>query len=156
MLVVAVAAEADVGQLAAFYLAAGAAVDFAVLRTGHRDLMQVDDCVAIAADEVDVGVGVGVEPLHTFDRGHTHDLALVFKVGQIPVHRCQGDVRMLRLEHLVNHFRGRMLRGALQALQDGIALAEGFACCFHSHQPFVFANDSYLRVEYSTAIWICQ
>lgn len=156
MLVVAVAAEADISQLAALYLAAGAAVNFAVLGTGHWDLVQVDHCIAVAADEVNVGIGVGIEPFHTLDRSHAHDLALVFEVGQVPVHRCQGDVRMLRLEHLVNHLcRGVQVR-ALQAGEDSVTFPECFAGSFHSHQPFVFVNDSYLRDEYTMLYPVCQ
>ena len=44
-----------------------AAVNFSVLRTGHWDLVQVDHCIAVAADEVNVGIGVGIEPFHTVD-----------------------------------------------------------------------------------------
>ena len=79
-------AGAGEGQCAAFDAAAAAFFRFVA---GHRDLMQVDNRIALGADEVDMGIGVGVEALHTPNRCHTYDFPFCFEFGQIPVYRCQ-------------------------------------------------------------------
>ena len=81
--------QTDVGQLAVIHPASGNFCDLAVQRPGHRDLMQVDDGIAIAADEVDVGFCIGIEPFGAVNGGHADDQSLIFEVGQVAVHRCQ-------------------------------------------------------------------
>ena len=68
-------------------------------------MMQVDDCIAAGTDKVDMGGDIGVETLNAPDRGHTADLPLRLEFGQVPVHRSQGDIGVLLLQHTVNHFR---------------------------------------------------
>ena len=116
-----VAAQTGEGQSAAFDVAA--ATFFPVV-PGHGDLVQVDDRIAIAADEVDMGFGVGVEAFHTFHRGHTHDGAFGLEFRQIPVNRRQRDVGMFLMQHFVHHIRGGMGVGVLQAGKDRVALFE--------------------------------
>ena len=80
-----VAAQTGEGQLAAFDMAAGAGS--AELR-GNRDLMHVHDCIAAGADEMHMGLGVGIETLRAVYRGNAGDLPLLFEKRQIPVDCC--------------------------------------------------------------------
>jgi hypothetical protein len=52
-----------------------------------------------------MGLGVAVEALHTADGGYTLDQALLLEQSQIAVHRSEGNIRVLLLEHFVDHFR---------------------------------------------------
>ena len=101
-LILTAAADTGEGQGAAFDVAA--ATFFPVV-PGHGDLMQVDDRIAAGADEVDMGVGVGIEPFHTLHRGHTHDLAFGLKLGQVSA-QPKSDLLLLETGHNYecNHF----------------------------------------------------
>ena len=80
-----VAAQTGEGQLAAFHAAAGAT--FAQLG-GNGNLMHVHHRVAAAADEVDMGLRIGIEPLRAVYGGHAGDAALLFEKGQVAINRC--------------------------------------------------------------------
>ena len=67
--------------------------------------MQVQDRVAVGTDEVYMGIGIGIEPFNAPDSCNALDHALGFEPGQIPVDRCQRDIRMFFLKHLMNHLR---------------------------------------------------
>ena len=61
--------------------------------------------MAVGADEVNMGFGVGVEPFHTVDRSHADDQALLLEECQIPVDRTQRDVRVFVLQLGMYPFR---------------------------------------------------
>lgn len=160
LLALTAAAKTCKGQLAALDLAAGAFFSVAAQGVRHFDLRQINDGVTIAADEMDMGLCVGVKPLDAPDGGNALDDALGLEPGQIPVHRSQGNVRMLLVQHFVDHFRGRMGIRTLQAGQNGVALFELLGLNFHWHLRslggVLFAIDSYLRDEYIMASCVCQ
>ena len=80
-----VSAKSGEGQLAAFNTAAGALIS---QLCGNRNLMHVHHRVTVAADEVDMGVRVGIEPFDAVDGCDAGDLTLFFEKGQIAVDRC--------------------------------------------------------------------
>ena len=84
-LILTVAAKTGEGQLAAFNTAAGAG--FSKLR-GNGNLVHIHDRVAAAADEVDMGTGVGIESFRTVYGCDAGDLTLFFEKCQISVDRC--------------------------------------------------------------------
>ena len=100
------------------------------------DLMKIRDSVAFFANEVDVGIGVAIEPFHTFDGADAGDQALLLEQSQIPVNGSQGDVRVFCLKHFVDHIRRRVGSGRSQTFQDGIAFSEVLLCNAHGHLPF--------------------
>ena len=132
----AAAAKTADGHLAAMHLIAGAIGDFPVQGVGDVDLMQIRDSVAFFANEVDVGVGVAIEPLNTFDGANAGDQTLLLEQGQIPVNGSQGDVRVFRLKHFVDHVRRRVGISRTQTFQDGIAFSEVLFRFAHGHLPF--------------------
>ena len=133
-----IAAQAGESQLAGFDMAAGAAVT--KLR-GNRDLMHIHDCIAAVADEVDVGLGVGIKALNTVHGGHTGDAALLLEESQIAIDSCLRDVGMGFLQHLMHHLGRGVGVCVHQAGQDRIAFSEVLGVGFHRHRPFL-----YLRV----------
>ena len=139
-LVLAVAAQAGEGDLAGIHLAAGGFFHFRIQGFGNMDLVQIQDSVAAFADEVNMVLGVGIEPLDAFDGGDAGYQTLLLEIIQVPVNRGQGDVRMGLLEHLVDHFCRRMAVGILQTFPNGVALSELLGGLFHGHLTF------YLRV----------
>ena len=130
------AAKTADGHLAAVHLIAGAIGDFLIQGVGDVDLVQIRDSVAAFANEVDVGVGVAIEPFHTFDGADAGDQALLLEQRQIPVNGSQGDVRVFCLKHFVDHVRRRVGCGRSQTFQDGIAFFEVLFCNAHGHLPF--------------------
>ena len=98
-------AYAGEAELTFAHLAAGGGFHGAAQLLGHRDLGKIDNGVAAIADEVDMGLGVAVEALDTAHCAQALDDALVFEQGQIPVHRGQGDIRVLGQQHFMQHFR---------------------------------------------------
>ena len=104
----AVAAQAGHGQVAAFYLTAGEILSLEAEACGYFNLRQVQYGIAAGAEEVDVGCGVGIKPFGAVYGSDADDQALLFEECQIPVDRCLRDVRVGFLQHLVNHFGGRM------------------------------------------------
>ena len=84
-LVLTVAAKTGEGQLTAFNAAAGAG--FSKLR-GNGNLVHIHDCIAVATDEVDMGIRVGIEAFYAVYGGNAGDLSLLFEKSQIPVDCC--------------------------------------------------------------------
>ena len=80
-----VAAKTGEGQLAAFNAAAGAG--FSKLR-GDGNLVHIHHGIAAAADEVNVGVCIGIETFHSVYGSNAGDLSLLFEKSQIPVDCC--------------------------------------------------------------------
>jgi len=130
------AAKTGDGQLAAVHLITGAISNLVTEGFGDVNLMQIRDSVAFLADEVDMGVGVCVKPFHAFDCADAGDLTLLLEQGQIPVNRSQGDVRVFRLKHFVDHVRRRVGIGGTQTFQYGVAFPEVLGGCCHGHLPF--------------------
>ena len=131
----ALAAQPGEGELAAIYPAAAGLPDF-LPQAGNGDLVQVQHRIAAGADEMDMGIGVGIESLNAPDGGDALDQTLLLEPGQIPVDRCQRNVGMLNLEHFVDHFRGGVGIRALQAGEDRVALFELLCLNFHRHLLF--------------------
>ena len=71
------------------------------LRSIH--LMQVHHGTAVVTDEMHMGGGVGIEPLNPVYSAKALNNALLFEPGKISVDRCQGDVRVVCLEHFMHH-----------------------------------------------------
>jgi hypothetical protein len=72
---------------------------------GYIDLRKIHHRGTACADKVDMGFGVSVEAFHAIDSGYALDQSLLLKQRQIAVDRCQGNIRVLFLEHFVDHFR---------------------------------------------------
>ena len=144
LLFLTVSAQTAEGQLAAIHMAAGTLLHLCVQNVGYFNLMQVDDRVTPAADKVYMGICIGIEPFHTTNRGYAGGHSLILKVGQVSVDRSQGDVRMLRLKHLVNHFSGRVGVGITQAGVNGVALSESLSCRLHRHLSFSCICECFL------------
>ena len=100
-----IAAQAREGQLAAGHPAAGESFDLLRQGVGNLDLVQIQNRVAAVTDEMDVGGGIGVVALRTVYIADADDVSLLPEERQIPVNRRHGDIRMLLLEHGVNHIR---------------------------------------------------
>ena len=132
-------AQTGEGELAAGDGPSDACGCVAAQGLGYLQLRQVQDRVTAGADEVDMWLGVGIEPLDPSYSSHTLDQPLLFEQGQVAVHRCQGNVRVVLLQHGVDHICRRVGLGAPQALQDRAALTEVFGCRFHR-------ATSYLRM----------
>ena len=132
----AAAAKTADGHLAAVHLIAGAIGDFLIQGVGDVDLVQIRDSVAAFANEVDVGVGVAIEPLHTFDGADAGDQTLLLEQRQIPVNGSQGDVRVFGLKHFVDHVRRGMSCGRAKTFQNGISFSELLCGRCHGHLPF--------------------
>ena len=160
----AVAAKTGKGQLATLNLATGALFSIAAQFGGNGDLMQIQHCIAIVADEVYMRFGVGIEPLGAIDVAHADDLALLFEKGQISIDRCLGDIRVGFLQHLVYHLGGGVGVGVHQTVQNCVALSELFVAGFHRHllwfflrviliykwiitYPFRFVNKNYSHLQ---------
>lgn len=120
-------------ELTFAHFAAGGGFDCAAQLLGHGQLRQVNDGVAAVTDKVDMGMGVAVEALDTANCAQALDHALGFEQGQIPVHRGKGDIRVLGLEHFVQHLSRGMQVGASQAGENGVPLAELLTTGFHRH-----------------------
>ena len=99
------ATQAGKTQLAAAYQAVGAGFYAAAQALGDFDLRQIQYRITAGTDEVYVGLDVSVEPLRSLYGAHALDNALVLEPGQIAVNCCKGDIRMLCLEHFMDHLR---------------------------------------------------
>ena len=64
------AAKTTDGYLAAVHLIAGAIGDFLMQGVGDMDLMEIRNCVAVFANEVNMIDGVSVESFHTVDSAY--------------------------------------------------------------------------------------
>ena len=101
------AALADAGEakLTFRHPAAGGGLYGALQLLGHGDLGKICDRAAAGADEMHMGFCVGIEALDPTYGAKALDNALILKESQVPVNRGQGNVWVLRLEHLMQHFR---------------------------------------------------
>ena len=66
----------------------------------------VDDPAALHTVQVRVGVRAGVEPLLPAEHADAHRVALFGEEAQVPVHRAEAQVGIVRLELLVELLRG--------------------------------------------------
>ena len=91
-------AAAGEGQLAVFHGAAGLAACLGAEGLRHLHLGQVDDRITVVANEVHMGIGVGIEPFDTVDCTEADDLALLFKPSQVSVDCAKAQIRDLGFE----------------------------------------------------------
>ena len=91
---------------------------------GYRDAGQVDHRAAACADEVHMGVGVSVEPFHTFHGAKGLDQALVLEKGEVAIHRAERQIRNFRFQLSIHPIGGGMHLGFTQTGQDGVTLAK--------------------------------
>jgi hypothetical protein len=71
---------------------------------GGIQLLYIDHCGAVVADEVGVGLGVPLESLIPCYDTHGTDEAFFFKHGQVPIHGAKGQIRDPGLELGVDPF----------------------------------------------------
>jgi hypothetical protein len=98
-------ADAGEAELTFRHPAAGGGLYGALQLLGHGDLGKICDRAAAGADEMHMGFCVGIEALDPTYGAKALDNALILKESQVPVNRGQGNVWVLRLEHLMQHFR---------------------------------------------------
>ena len=127
----------------------------AVIRLVHLGHIQYR--AASAANEMHMGLDVAIEALHAAHRCHAGDDSLALEERQIPVDRCQGDIRVLLPEHLVELLGAGVARCPPKAGQDGIPFAKLFGR-FQAMSSFclLFASDYHLRHYSSTVRPVCQ
>ena len=87
-LIFAFAAKTGKGQLTGIDVAAGMLLNVGAQFGGDRKLLHIQNRIAAGADEVNVGLGVGIESLRAVYSADAHDQALLFEQSQIPVDRC--------------------------------------------------------------------
>ena len=78
-------AAAGEGQLAGFHAAAGLAASLGAEGLWHLHLGKIDHRVAVAANEVNMRLGVGVKPFDSIDCAQADDLALLLEPGKVAV-----------------------------------------------------------------------
>ena len=83
-----------------------------------------------------MGFGVAIESFDSLHGTDTGNQTLLFEQRQVPVNRSQGDVRVFRLKHFVDHVRRRVGIGGTQTFQDRVAFPELLGGCCHGHLPF--------------------
>ncbi len=71
---------------------------------GYFDGGDVLDTATSLTDEMNVGVGVTVEPFQAVDRAQRDDGALLTEQGQVAVDRCQAQIGDLGFQLLVDPF----------------------------------------------------
>ena len=109
-------ADAGEAELTFRHPAAGGGFYGALQLLGYGDLRQIRHRAAAGADEMHMGHCVGIEALDPAYGAKALDDALTFEQGQVSVDRGQGNVRVLLLEHLMEHFRGGVGVGVTQTL----------------------------------------
>ena len=111
-IVTAPAAYAGEGQVAGADLTACFGSRLAAQGLRCLDLGQVRHTVTPGTDEMNVGFGITVEPLHAVHSPQTDDQPLLFKQSQVSIHRSQGNIRIFRLKLGVNPVSRRVdIRG---------------------------------------------
>ena len=96
MVLAAGAAGSGEGQLAGLNLTAGFLRCVSAKLLGNFHPRQIHDRPAGLTDKVDMGRGIGIEPLDPIDCAETGDQPLLLKEGEVAVDRAQGDIRELR------------------------------------------------------------
>ena len=91
---------------------------------GNLHLHQICDCAAVRADEMHMGLGVGIKSLHTLDSGNHTCQALLTEQVQIPVYRTHGQIRDLLFQLRIDRFGTGVRLGSLQVMQDRIPLTK--------------------------------
>ena len=102
---------------------------------GGAELVKVNDRVTAVADEVNMGIRVGIEPFNALYRRDTDSQPLLLKQLQVPVHGAYGQIRDLRLQISVDGFSRGMCVSLPQVGKDGVALFEVFRSGFHVSPP---------------------
>ena len=119
-------AGAGEAQAAGFRAAAGTAIHIGSETFGNDHARQIVHLVTGVTDEVDMGFGVGIEPLHTVYGADADDQPLLLEEGQIPVNRTQRDVRVFSFQLGVNPFGGGVCGCGAKAIENRFALFEVF------------------------------
>ena len=99
-------------------------------RAGQR---HVDDAAALRAVQVGVGLCAGVEPLLPAEHTDAHHVALFGKQAQVPVHRAEAQVGIVRLELLIQLLRGGVGGRRGEGFEDDLPLFAVFACGQSKH-----------------------
>ena len=76
---------------------------------GRVDLLHVDHCAAVGADEVGVSGGVAVKAFISVHDADGGDDALLLERSKITVDCAKREIRDLRLELCIDPFRRRMI-----------------------------------------------
>jgi hypothetical protein len=122
-------ASAKEGQLVAVYRDPILLADGSVQILGQLQTVQVTDAAALGADEMCVRGSTTIKVLLTVDHAHTFDHALLLEEDQIAVDGTKAQVRVFRLEGLVDPLGGGMTVSVFDGLQNGLALfaiSDGF------------------------------
>jgi len=128
----AVLTDAVKGELMAVYHEPVLRADRLICLLVHVNGVQVQNRAAAMANKVAVRPGVPVEMLLTVDHAYALDRPLLLKEQQIAVDGPQAQVRVVRLQGLVNPLGGGMGGGASYGLKNGLplfAVSDGF---FHA------------------------
>ena len=107
--------------------------------TGQR---HVDDPAALHTVQMRVGVGAGVEPLLPAEHADAHRVALFGEEAQVPVHRAEAQVGIVRLELLVELLRGGVGGRRCEGFEDDLPLFAVFACG-HRSTSLHISNKNY-------------
>ena len=78
---------------------------------GDLQIHQIIHAAAAAADKVDMGFYVGVEPFHAVYRADADDPALFLKLGEVAVNGAETEIGVLWFELQVDPLGTGMDRG---------------------------------------------
>ena len=102
----------------------------------------VDDAAALHAVQVGVWLCAGVEPLLPAEHADAHHVALFGKQAQVPVHRAEAQVGIVRLELLIQLLRGGVGGRRGEGFEDDLPLFAVFADG-HRSTSFDISNRNY-------------
>ena len=97
---------------------------------------------ALHTVQVRVGVRAGVEPLLPAEHADAHHVALLGKQAQVPVHRAEAQVGIVRLELLIQLLRGGVGGRRGEGFEDDLPLFAVFACG-HRSTSLQISNKNY-------------
>ena len=115
-------------------------------RPGNFHFHQICDSATAGANEVYMGIGIGIESLHALNGGDDACQSLLPEQIEIAVHRTHGQVGNLLLQIRINRFRRGVRLGLLQVMQDRVPFAKLLLGNFHviTSMGFLNENDSHL------------
>ena len=89
-----------------------------------------------------MGIRAGVEPLLPAEHADAHRVALFGEEAQVPVHRAEAQVGIVRLELLVELLRGGVGGRRCEGFEDDLPLFAVFACG-HRSTSLQISNKNY-------------
>ena len=92
---------------------------------------QILHLAAASADEVRMGIDMGVVPLQPAHHADGLNGARLLEHGKVAVHRPQAEVGIDGLELLVDPFRRGMTRGIAHAVENGVTLSAVLSFTLH-------------------------